>query len=353
VNDTLPGVDSVSTRVTSSEPVIAERAMYWRPPIERRLGQLFMIGFDGTALTPEVESLISTVRPGGVILFARNIVSPDQLKKLTSDLQNLSVQVSGFPLLISTDQEGGMVRRVTWLDDAVSQADITSTEQAYWTALNRATGLRDLGINHNLAPVVDRGIEGDLLSRQGRCFKGSTEQVGLLGKSMVEGQKAGGILSTAKHFPGYGGIDFDTEHGRLAVVPGVPEISQFEVMSGAGPEFVMSVAGVFYNSLDPDLVFTLSPRGIELLKESVSGNTLVISDDLGTDTMNQAYTLKGTVVLAVKAGVDVLLVCHAPNPIQAYGHLLAAVRNGEIAEGMIDERFSRIVRLKQRYFSNN
>jgi beta-glucosidase-like glycosyl hydrolase len=160
-------------------------------------------------------------------------------------------------------------------------------------------------------------------------------------------------MSTAKHFPGYGGVTFDTEHGQLAVQGAIPGFAQFQVASQAGPEFVMSVAGVIYTPIDPNLVFTLSPAGIKLLRDSVAGDYLVITDDLGTDTMMQAYTLRNTIVQATRVGVDVLLVCHSPYPLEAYGYLSEAVRNGEITEAEIDERFSRIIRLKQKYFSRD
>ncbi len=208
VNDTVPDEFNVSTRVTSDKDVIAERSMYWEMSIQQRIGQMFMIGIDGTTLTPEAEDLIRTVRPGGVILFGSNIQDAGQLTQLTADLQDFSLRETGLPLFISTDQEGGTICRVRWLDDAVPEANITSTEQAYQTGFNRAQALKALGINQNLAPVLDIGVEGDFLTKYGRCFQGTPQEIGELGESVISGQKDGGIMSTAKHFPGYGGISF-------------------------------------------------------------------------------------------------------------------------------------------------
>jgi len=91
--------------------------------MEDKVGQLFMIGFQGKTMTSETEALIRTIRPGGVILFGRNIENADQLTKLIQDLQDLSMEVTGLPLLVSTDQEGGEICRIKWLDDNVPEAD--------------------------------------------------------------------------------------------------------------------------------------------------------------------------------------------------------------------------------------
>jgi beta-glucosidase-like glycosyl hydrolase len=360
VNDTLPNTDSVSTRVDSNIGVVAERAVYWggatdavqdalqHMTLEQKVGQLFCIGFDGTAMGPEVEGLIRTVSPGGVILFSRNVSDAGQVGALDAQLQALSMEVSGQPLFIATDQEGGRIRRITWTDDSVSQANVTTPKQAYDIGLKRGQALKDLGINLNLAPVLDSGVAGDFLTGYERCFTGGPDRISSLAGSMISGQKAGGILSTAKHFPGYGGITFDPENDHIAVVDQLPQYSQFKQVAKAQPEFVMAVASAIYTPLDANLAFTLSPVGISLLRKTISGNYLVITDDLGTKTLKETYTLKGAVTQAFKAGVDVLLVCHSPDPLEAFGHMVDAVRSGEISETQLDQRVLKILQMKGR-----
>jgi hypothetical protein len=189
---------------------------------EQKVGQLFLFGFEGTAVTPEITQWFQETHPGGVILFARNITDATQLQQLTSDLQALANADTGLPLFIAIDQEGGEIVRIDWLEDGVSQSQMTSPEQVYQAGLTRAQGLKGLGINLNLAPVLDMGSQGDFLTQYGRTFPGTPQEVGELGKSEISGQSDGGILSTAKHFPGYGGIDYDPENDRLASVTAVP-----------------------------------------------------------------------------------------------------------------------------------
>ena len=157
-------------------------------------------------------------------------------------------------------------------------------------------------------------------------------------------------MSTAKHFPGYGGITFDPENDRLAVESTIPEYSQFQVAVEAGPEFVMSVVDVIYTPIDENLAFSISPSGIHLLRNSLAGDYLVISDDLASNTMIERYGMSDTITLAVKAGVDVLLVCHSPYPLEAYNYVSSAVQTGEITEAEINDSASKIIQRKQEYF---
>jgi beta-N-acetylhexosaminidase len=305
---------------------------------EQKVGQLFMVGIQGTELTPE---LLQTIHPGGVILFARNIQDAGQLGKLIEDLQGVATGDTGYPLFIATDQEGGEIVRIKWLDDGVSEADITSTDQAYDIGLERGRGLKELGINQNLAPVLDIGQAGDFLTRYGRCFTGSPRVVGELGASVISGQEAGGIFSTAKHFPGYGGVDFDPENDRIPVFPQLPETS--------GPEFIMT-ANVIYSDIDADVPFTLTTRGIDYLRDQLEGDYLVITDDLASKVLRDAYTMAGTTLMAARAGVDVLLVSanQPEDPMAAYEALLQAVLNGEVSIEEVNKRVERILRLKGR-----
>ncbi|MBM3257875.1 MAG: hypothetical protein FJZ05_01495, partial [Candidatus Nealsonbacteria bacterium] len=131
--------------------------------LEKQLGQLFIVGFDGTALTPELTDFFKKYRPGGVLLLSKNIENEEQLKKLISDLQTLSLQETGLPLFISVDQEGGVISRVEFLQEKTAQSEIENVNQAYQIGLARGEELKALGINLNLAPLLDETQEGDFL----------------------------------------------------------------------------------------------------------------------------------------------------------------------------------------------
>ena len=316
--------------------------------LEEKVGQLFMIGVQGTEMTPDTQELLETIHPGGVILFGRNVQEASQLAELIADLQSVALD-TGHLLFISIDQEGGEIVRLPWLDDSVAEADITGTDQAYTIGRKRGQDLASLGINQNLAPVMDMCQQGDFLMQYKRCFQGSPQEMGELGKSVISGQRDGGVFSTAKHFPGYGGIDFDPENESIPTVPQVPEIAQFKVAAEASPEFIMT-ANVIYQDIDANTPFTLTPAGIEYLRKEIAGDYLIITDDLASKVLKAAYTMEGTVVMAAKAGNDILLISanQPEDPMTAYNALLDAVKNGEISEDELDERVTRILRLKEK-----
>ncbi len=318
-------------------------------PLEQAVGQLLMVGFEGKTISPELENLLTTVHPGGVILFGRNIEDAGQVNELVQSMQQVAQADTGQPLFVAVDQEGGQVRRLTWLDDATAAADIASSQQAYELGHLRGQALEQLGINLNLAPVLDMAAPEDFLYRYGRVLPGGPDAVGILGLNLIQGQADGGIFSTAKHFPGYGGIAYNPETTAIPVLPTYPEIGQFQLAMAAHPEFVMT-ANVIYNSLDPSLPFSLSPAGIEFLRRTLNGDYLVITDDLASKVLQEKFTLPETLVLARNAGPDILLVSsnQAAQVIAAYRRLLDSVRSGEVDETAVYEAVAKITSLKER-----
>ncbi len=316
--------------------------------VEHKVGQLLLVGFEGTSMTPQLEDLLETVHPGGVILFSRNVSDAGQLGSLIRSLQEVAMADSGQPLFVAVDQEGGQVRRLSWLDETTAQSDIASSEQAYDLGRRRADALAQLGINLNLAPVLDIAAPGDFLYRYNRVLPGTPQDIGTLGLNVIRGQQEGGIFSAAKHFPGYGGITYNPETDAIPVLPSLPETSQFQIAAGAQPEFVMT-ANVVYESIDPDLPFTLSAAGIRFLRETLPGDYLIITDDLASKVLQERFTLPGATVLAAEAGADVLLLSSIQQAevVAAYERLLQTVAAGQINQGSIDDRVFRIVQLKQ------
>ncbi|MHB8780221.1 MAG: glycoside hydrolase family 3 N-terminal domain-containing protein [Candidatus Geothermincolia bacterium] len=311
------------------------------------LGQMLLIGFEGTSVDAEVQRLLETVRPGGVILFGRNITGPEQLRQLTGDLQAASRRISRRPLFIALDQEGGQVRRVAWLDDAVSQSEITSPDEAYRIGRGRGEGLAELGINLNLAPVLDVTSSGDILSRYGRGFSGTPDEIGNLGAQLVRGQKEGGVLSAMKHFPGYTGIMRDPELEQLASVASAPTYTQFLVAAQAQPEFVMT-ANVIYDDLDPDMPLSLSGAGIAMLR-TLLPHQLVMTDDLATPVLKTRYGLAAGVKAAAGAGVDIILIAgHEAGDVEAaHAALGEALAAGTLRPERAREAIDRIAALKE------
>ena len=315
--------------------------------LEQKIGQLFLIGFEGKTLTPQLENLIKKIHPGGVLLLSRNIADEDQLKTLIGNLQRISISETNLPLFVAVDQEGGSMSRIDWLAEKTSQSEIKNIEQAYQIGLIRGEELKNLGINLNLAPILDIVQPNDFLYN--RSFQKNPEETGELAKSLILGQKTAGILTAVKHFPGYGGISFNPEREKLPVLLEVPEISQFKKALEAGPELVMT-ANVIYTEIDEEFPLPLSLKGIDFLKIELKGSFLIISDDLSSPVLKKEFSLKNTVISALKAGVDLLLVAGFDEPedsLRSFNFLLEAVEKGEITQEKIDESVLKTIKLKQ------
>ncbi len=312
--------------------------------LEKKVGQLFIIGFEGTTITSELEEIFKKYRPGGVLLLSQNIENAEQLKSLIAGLQALSLEETGLPLLVAADQEGGVISRIGFLQEKTAQSEIKSLEQAYQVGLNRGTELKDLGVNLNLAPLLDLADEEDFIFS--RSFQKLATETGLLAKSLILGQKAAGILTAMKHFPGYGGVISHPED-ELAVLEALPEISQFEKAAEANPELIMT-ANVVYKTFDSLLPFTFSSQAIQFLKNNTNPGILVVSDDLAQDSLLNNFNLKETVTKPIEAGVDILIFSGWDiETTQGLEAFYQAFKNGEVSKTQVEAALSRIIQLKQ------
>lgn len=310
----------------------------------RKSGQLFIVGFEGKALTPQLEDLFKKYQPGGVLLLSKNIESKEQLKSLIGQLQELSLEETSLPLLVAVDQEGGFLSRIEFLQEKTSQSEIENSGQAYQVGLKRGEELKELGVNLKLAPILDLTNEGDFLFN--RSFQKSAEEIGNLAKALVLGQKETGILTAIKHFPGYGGISFNPEE-KLATTEKTPEISQFKKAIEANPEMVM-VSNAVYQEIDPSLPFAFSPQAIQFLKNNLGSEILIISDDLSQNSLLENFTLKEIITKPIEAGIDVLIFSGWRSPVaEALEIFSEAVKNGEISEEKINQLVSKIIQLKK------
>jgi len=229
------------------------------------------------------------------------------------------------------------------LEEKTAQSAINSTDDAYRIGLKRGEELKELGVNMNLAPLLDYMQSGNFYFN--RCFQKSPLLSGNLGKSLILGQKEAGILTAIKHFPGYVGISFNPE-AKLATIS-TPEISQFKQAMEAEPELIM-VSNAVYTNIDPSLPLTFSDKGVLYLKNNLGSEALVVSDDLAQTSLLDEFSLKEIVTKPIEAGVDILIFSGWVAPVnQALDTFLEAVSNKEISETKIEQAISRIIKLKQ------
>lgn len=289
------------------------------PELNAKIGQLFMAGLPGPSLDQGTETLIRDYNLGGIILFARNIQDPVQVARLCSDIQEKAMKYHGRPLLLSVDQEGGRVARLrepftTFPGNSAIGSDRDPVERAVEFARVTGKELRQVGLNMNLAPVVDvrqGSIEKHL---DGRTFGEDPEMVALLGRTVIRILQENGVMAVAKHFPGLGRAAIDPHLDLPRIDSDEAEIEEINL-----PPFQAAiherVAGIMsshsiYSALDPQLPATLSrPIMTQLLRDRLGYDGLILSDDLEMGAIAKQWGVARGAAQAFEAGVDVLLVC--------------------------------------------
>ncbi|MGD9106325.1 MAG: glycoside hydrolase family 3 N-terminal domain-containing protein, partial [Desulfobacterales bacterium] len=177
---------------------------------EQSAGQRLMVGFDGTELNPDLKFLIKTLHVGGIILFTRNLINPDQIKRLCSSIQEYARSCGQPPLFISIDQEGGKVARLNKpFTQFPGNPKMKGPEDAIHFARVTAAELTEIGVNMNLAPVLDVAPQSINSVQASRVFGHDPSWVSELGTVVIDHLQSNNIMAVAKHFPGIGRIILD------------------------------------------------------------------------------------------------------------------------------------------------
>lgn len=331
--------------------------------MRRRIGQLAIVGFNGHDLPAETRSLAREFDLGGVIFFARNVESPEQVADLSRQSQDLTDEL---PLWVSVDQEGGRVARLkrpftewppmlTLGRAGVPESDTLAARFA--TAL--AAELHAVGISLDYTPVLDvhtnpkNPVIGD------RALAERAEDVARLGSIIIRTLQDAGIAACGKHFPGHGDTSTDSHHelpllehppDRLEAVELVP----FKAAIAADVASIMT-AHILIPALDEELPATLSPRIVDgLLKQTLGYKGLVLSDDLEMKAISGRYGHSEATVQAIAAGCDAVLMC-APNPneqMEALEAVIYAVEKGRLPLKRVEDALTRHRRVKERFLAS-
>jgi len=315
-----------------------------------------MIGFEETEVTPDLRAWMQDYRPGGVILFSRNLVSPEQIAKLTNDLQAIAGDI---PLLMAIDQEGGRVSRLpsdfTIFPPAATVAQSGSTELAYQAAAVTAKELRSVGINMNMAPVLDIHTNPANPIIGNRAFGTAPEQVCKMGAATIAGLHDHRVLACGKHFPGHGDTSTDS-HLELPTVHASRkrleeiELQPFRYAIDHGLQAMMT-AHVHYPALDPTYPATLSSTILSgLLRQQLGFSGVILSDDLEMRAILDHATVGNAAIRSLQAGADMLLICKsrvlATETFQALRH---AVTSQQLDAAQVEASLARIRAVKQQF----
>jgi beta-N-acetylhexosaminidase len=333
--------------VSGCRTVDPARAAAVRPD----LGRLLLVGFTGTEGpgNTELEHLLCEARVGGVVLFGRNIVDAGQLAALTHFIHARARACTGERILIAVDAEGGQVMRLgpragypaTLSHQALGAAnDVARTELE---ARRIARMLREAGITWNLAPVVDVGYNpaNPVIVGKERSFGGDPERVTAHARAYIRGMHAEGVLTALKHFPGHGSSFADSHAGFVDVTDTADptrELAPYRALLADALVDSVMTAHVMNRWLDWRRPATLSRWIVTgVLRRELGWHGVVVSDDLGMGAIQQHYGMDAAAVLALRAGVDVLLVAddRLPDGGSATDAILSALRE-RLASGRLD-----------------
>jgi beta-N-acetylhexosaminidase len=325
----------------------------------RHAGQLAIAGFAGHSIPPDLRRLAREFDLGGIILFARNVESPEQVADVAREAQALAQEL---PLWVSVDQEGGRVARLTspftvWPPMATlgRSGDETLVER-FARAL--AAELRAVGISMDYTPVLDiltnraNPVIGD------RALAEKAEDVARLGTVLITTLQAEGIAACGKHFPGHGDTSVDS-HFELPLIEHPPdrleavELVPFKAAIEADVASIMT-AHILIPALDPERPATLSPKIVtDILRDRLGYRGLVLSDDLEMKAIGNRYGISEATVAAIGAGCDAVLMCGAGQDTQAAAleAVIHAVEEGALPLTRVEDALARHRRVKERFLA--
>ncbi len=321
------------------------------------LGQRLGVGFDGPTIPEEYIQMVKKFKIGNVILFRRNVVSYDQLKKLCRDLRDLILAETGLPPFIMIDEECGSVSRLGHIAVPTPSAMAigATKDPSNANAIGRLIGeeLASVGINFNLAPVLDCYTNPDNNVCGNRCFSNDPEKVSIYGNAYIQGLSEAGIIACGKHFPGHGDTDVDSHLALPIVNKTVEEMRKTELVPfraaiRSGIPSIMS-AHVVFPAMDPANVPSTVSRKVMtgLLRNEMGFGGIIVSDAMEMKAVLDLYGIEKGTLMALQAGIDVALICHSVEQASAAScTLLDAVHSGILPEDNLMDSYERIVRVK-------
>ncbi|MDZ4678222.1 MAG: beta-N-acetylhexosaminidase [Oligoflexia bacterium] len=324
--------------------------------IKRKIGQTFIVGFDGHEPTSSVKKFITDNDVGGVILFTRNIESPAQLANLNNELQSLATSGSD-QLFISIDMEGGRVARLkapfTQWPPMQILGEIGSASLGFKFAETMAKELLSVGINLDYSPCVDVLTNDKNTVIGDRAFGIEPEIVSKMSSALVRGFLKAGVMPCVKHFPGHGDTLVDSHDDIPVVHHDLDRLEKIEFIPfkkafRARCDLVMT-AHLKLDKVDPIWPATLSTKILQdILRGSLGYRGAIITDDMEMKAITKNYKVEEAAVQAIKAGCTMLLYCHT---LEVYERGLEAITkavvDGEISKDIIEKNLELVLKIKK------
>ena len=322
--------------------------------LHKQIGQLLIIGFDGTEMSPPLRSLLTRIQPAGVILFARNIIAAEQTYKLLKDCQSC---VSAR-LFTCVDMEGGPVDRFrNLIGPSPSAAHVFAGNHR---ELFRKHGIiigescRALGFNVDFAPVVDLALEASRNVMRSRAVSADPKQAIVYAREFLAGLRSDRVIGAAKHFPGLGEANLDTHHELPSVKKSFQklwseDLVPYRVMRRELPMVLVGHAN--YPTVTRDgAPASLSKKWVtQVLRQKIAYRGLVVSDDLEMGGVLNAGPIEQAAVQHIRAGGDLCLICHKEDGIlRSYEAIIREAERDRKFAQRVKESAARVLAFKKK-----
>lgn len=323
--------------------------------LRQQVGQLLIMGFDGAAMTPKLRTMISTMQPGGIILFRRNIEEAQQTYQLVHESAKL-LQTPGF---LCVDLEGGTVDRFRDLiGPAPSVADVVATgDKKLFRKHGRllAEECRAFGFNTDFAPVLDLRFEASKNVLTSRTVSDDPKATVRYARELLKGLRDEGVLGSGKHFPGLGEANLDTHHELPSIKKPwkklwKEDLAPYRDLRKEMPFVMVAHAGY------PDVTKDNTPASISkkwiagILRKKIGYKGLILSDDLEMGGVQAAMSIEEAAVETMRAGADMFLVCHNEELVwKCYEKVLATAEKDKKFAAIVAAAADHVLKEKRRF----
>lgn len=332
--------------------------------LDIKIGQMILIGLPSTKVDSSVLNSVKTGKIGSILVFEKNIPQKSSFNELKKVLWTYQ-KAATIPLFISIDQEGGRVNRLKekyGFPRSVTAAKLGkyAIDSVQFYSQTTANTLAALGFNVNFAPVVDVAVNptNPIIAKPERSYSAKADSVALFASEVVKQHRKAGVVTVLKHFPGHGSSKDDTHLGIADVTKtwSDAELIPYKSLLDSGYVDAIMTAHIVNKKLDENgYPGTLSKKiTTDLLREKLHFDGVVFSDDMQMHAIAKHYSLEQSILLAINAGVDVLLFSNNIQGSQdrtvdkVHEIIRKLVRDGSVTPERIDQSFDRIMMLKKR-----
>ena len=352
-----PRPTATRTPLPSATPVEAwVEAQLGQMSLAQKAGQVILSGVIGSAPSAENCATITSLLPGGVVYNGANVTTPDGQRQLSAALQGCMQDSHGLPLLVALDHEGQFIDRftsgATLFPSAMAVGASQDPQNAYRMAMASGQELAYAGINLVLGPDADVLTNPDNAVISTRSYGGDPAQASRFAAQAVKGYQAAGIIPVLKHFPGHGGVSVDSHTGLPSDPSSLAAVQQTQLVPfrdgiAAGADAVM-VGHIAYPAIDPSgAPASLSKPLIDLLTRTLGFQGLALSDAMGMGAITQyGQSAASAAVLALKSGLDMVIVSNPADAVETRDRLVSAVQMGTFSPSRLDDAVRHVLALK-------